>query len=511
MAFLPTTSPRRAGRREWAALGVLMLAVVLLAIDATVLYMAVPALTADLAPSATQLLWIGDIYSFALAGLLITMGNVADRVGRKRLLVIGCGAFGLASVMGAFAFSPEMLIAARALLGVAGATIMPSTLSIVRAMFEDPKQRARAIAAWAAGATGGAALGPLVGGALLERFWWGSVFLINVPIMVIVVVAGIMLLPESRNPQAALVDLPSAVLSIVSIVTIVYAVKHVVGTGLDWSVPVAAAVGVAAAVLFVMRQRRLPLPLVDIRLFRLPAFSGAVGASALSIFAFSGVLFFFSQYLQLVRGYSPLLAGLAELPMTLASIVVIMFIGALVTKLGAGRAISLAFVTAAVGLAGLSLTEGLPTYWGVGLSLTVLGLAVGVAMTLSTDAVVSVAPRDRAGAAASISETAYELGVALGIAVLGSLQTAFYRANLALPATVDAKERLVTHNSLASASSQFRASGRTDLLEHAQHAFTVGMQVTSGIAAALMLVAAVVAWRVIPSERTGKVVAHEGH
>ncbi|MGB3480998.1 MAG: MFS transporter [Mycobacterium sp.] len=493
-------SEQRAGKREWVALAVLIVGVVVLSVDATVLYMAVPALTADLAPSATQILWIGDVYSFALAGLLVVMGNVADRVGRKRLLLIGSVAFGLASTFAALAWTPEMLIVARALLGVAGATIMPSTLSIVRNMFEDPAQRTRAIAVWAAGASVGAALGPLVGGALLEHFWWGSVFLINVPLMVIIVVAGWILLPESRNPNAGPVDVFSAVLSVVTIVAVVFAIKHAVGAGLDWQVPLSLVVGVFAGAAFLRRQRQVAVPLIDLTLFRVPAFSGAVVSTALAIFGFSGVLFFFSQYLQLVRGFSPLKAGVAELPVTIPMVLVIAFVGLLSARLGQGRALGLGLATIGLGLAGLGLTEELPSYIGVAISLAVMGLGVGVAMTLSTDAVVTTAPRERAGAAASISETAYELGVALGIAILGSMQTALYRARLDIPAGLDVPTRAAVENSLATAHNHFGTGADNGLLAAAKQAFVEAMQVTSFVAAGLLVLAAIVAWRVIPSE-----------
>ncbi|RUQ07091.1 MFS transporter [Curtobacterium sp. HSID17257] len=498
MTQTTVTSTHRATPREWAALGVLTLAVVLLAIDGTVLALAVPALTADLAPTATQVLWIGDVYSFALAGLLVTMGNVADRIGRKRLLLIGSVAFGIASAGAAFAPSPEALIAARALLGVAGATLMPSTLSLVRGIFRDPRQRTRAIAVWSAGATGGAAAGPLVGGALLEHFWWGSVFLINIPVIVVIVVAGAVLLPESKGGGRTPIDLLSAVLSVAAIVPVVYAVKHLVGHGADWTVPVAAVVGIGAGWWFVRRQRRLTTPLIDLQLFRIPAFSGAVVANSLSVFALTGLLFFFSQYLQLVRGFSPLLAGAAELPATVASIAVIAVIGLLTRRVGPGRSIGLGLAVAAVaavGMAGLAFAEGLPTYVGIAIALAVVGLGVGVSMTLATDAVVAAAPRERAGAASAISETGYELGVAMGIAVLGSLQTAFYRANLDAGAPDPVRE------SLAGAAQVLDPSSPT--FAQAQHAFTGGMQLASVCAAVLLAVASVVALRVIPNRQDG--------
>lgn len=493
----------RAGAREWWALVVLTVAVVILAIDGTVLALAVPALVKDLGATTTQILWIGDIYSFMLAGLLITMGNLADRIGRKKLLLIGAVGFGAASALAAFSTSPEMLIAARALLGISGATVMPSTLSLVRAMFNDAAQRTRAIAVWSAGAVGGAAVGPLVGGALLEQFHWGAVFLINIPVVIVVVAAGIFLIPESRNPEKPRVDILSSVLSIAAIIPLVYAVKRVVGYGLDWTIIATAIVGIVAGILFVRRQRKLPTPLIDVNLFRIPAFSGAVIAITITIFAFSGLLFFFSQYLQLVRGFGPFLAGLAELPMTIASMAVIVVIGFLVGRLGRGRSIALGLGVAAIGLAVLAIAEGLDGYVWLGIALGLVGLGVGIASTLGTDAVVSAVPRSRAGAAASVSETAYELGIALGIAVLGSLQVWFYRSNLTIPAGIDPATADATRDSLAGA---HRVLDQNDpvqaaLLLDAQHAFTSGMQAAAICAAIMLVIAAVVAWRVIPSDK----------
>lgn len=488
----------KATPREWASLGILTLAVMLLSIDGTVLALAVPSISEDLQPTSTQILWIGDIYSFALAGLLITMGNMADRVGRKRLLLIGAACFGAASVLAAFAPTAEVLIAARALLGVAGSTLMPSTLSLVRATFRDARQRTTAIAVWAAGASGGAAAGPLIGGALLEHFWWGSVFLINVPVIVLILTGGVFLLQESRGESRNPIDLLSAVLSIAAIVPVVYAVKHLAGEGLDGTVPAFTALGVVAAVLFVRRQRRLQTPLIDLELFRVPAFSGAILANALGVFAFIGLLFFFSQYLQLVRGLSPLEAGIHQLPATVASVAVVAVVGLLSRRLGKGRAIGGALLLAGAGMASLASTEGLSAYFGIALSLVALGLGEGIAMTLATDAVVAAIPRERAGAASAISETAYELGTALGIAILGSLQTAFYRSRLNLD-DVPKDEAAAVRESLASATEAL-PSGSTALL-HAQEAFTAGMQVTTVLAAVLLAAGGILALRVIPSER----------
>ncbi|GAA1658509.1 MFS transporter [Actinoplanes couchii] len=490
-------------RRRWAALAVLTLAVTLLAIDGTVLALAVPSLTAALEPTTTQLLWIGDIYSFALAGLLVTMGNLADRIGRRRLLLIGSVAFGLSSAIAAFAPTAELLIAARLLLGISGATIMPSTLSIVRNLFDDPQQRTRAIAIWSAGATAGAALGPLAGGALLEHFWWGSVFLVNLPVMVIVVVLGLWLLPESRNPQRPTIDWPSAALSLLAIVPLVYAVKHTISAQFDGQSIAAAGIGLLAAAIFVRRQRRLPQPLLDVELFANPAFTGAIAAAGTAIFAFSGLLFFFSQYLQLVRDLSPLKAGLVELPTTIASIGVVVVVAILMRRLGPGRAIAAGLATAAAGLALLTLALGHDGYVGIVIGLTIIGLGVGVAMTLSNEAVVTAAPKGRAGAAASVAETTYELGLALGIAVLGSVQAIIYGWNLTLPSGTPENLRDAASESLAvllrhSDSSEALTSGA---ITAAQDAFAGSVQTTIGISSVLVLLAAVIAWRLIPSPR----------
>ncbi|WP_424187157.1 MFS transporter [Actinokineospora sp. G85] len=490
---------RRAHRRRWAALAVLAGAVLLLAVDSTVLYLAVPSMTRDLAPTATQILWIGDVYSLALAGLLVTTGTLADRLGRKRVLLAGTVAFGAASALAAFSTSAEMLILARLLLGVAGATVMPSTLSIIRNLFTDAVERTRAIAVWSAASGGGLALGPLVGGMLLERYWWGSVFLVNVPIVVVFVVAGALLLPESRDPSPGRFDLVSAGLSMAAVVPLVYAVKHAVSTGLDGTALVAAVVGLASGVLFVRRQRRLTSPMIDVRLFANPAFSGAVLANVIAIFALTGLLFFFSQYLQLVRGFGPLVAGVAELPATLAAIAVVGVVGLAASRLGIGRAVAAGLAVAAAGLLLVAVAEGAQTYLWLGLALVPVGLGVGLAMTLTVDAVVSAVPPDKAGAASAISETAYELGVALGIAVLGSVVTLAYQAFLVLPVDLAEGVRAAVNDSLPSALAAVGPD--SELAGAAQSAFTDAMQVTAIVAAALTLLAALVAWRAIPSSR----------
>ncbi|MCM6776930.1 MFS transporter [Nocardia sp. CDC159] len=483
-------TPRRATARDWGGLGVLVLALLLISVDATVLDIAVPAISAHLAPTTPQLLWIIDVYSFVLAGLLVTMGALGDRIGRRRLLLLGAVGFGLASAVAAWSVSPDMLIAARVLQGVAGATLMPATLGLIRAMFTDPRQRTIAIAVWSAMAGGGAALGPVLGGWLLEHFWWGSVFLINLPVMLALVVLGPVLVPESRDPNPGRFDLISAGLSMLALVPVVYAVKEIAAHGFDL-VPIGvAAVGVLAGVLFVRRQRALADPMLDLRLFALPKFRTAVLTNLLSVFALAGVLFFGSQYLQLVLGRSPLDAGLLLLPGMLASMVAALASAWLVRLWRPGLVLGVALVVAAAGASLFVLLSADPAAGVLPFvaGFLLVGAGVGVALTISSDMVVGSAPVERAGAAAAVSETAYETGVALGVAILGSVVMAVFRHGLDVGG-VPESQFATARESLGGAVETARDLPEpvaTTLLNSAHEAFVTGVHVAA-IATALIL------------------------
>ncbi|WP_030214737.1 MFS transporter [Streptomyces bikiniensis] len=503
-----TEGVRRPGR--WLALSVLVLAVLLVAVDATVLGLATPFLSEDLKPTGTQLLWIGDVYSFVIAGLLVSMGSLGDRIGRKKLLLIGATAFGAVSVLNAYATSPETMIVARALLGVAGATLMPSTLALIRNLFHDPRERSLAIGIWGAMASAGAAVGPVVGGFLLEHFWWGSVFLINLPVMAVLVLVGVKLIPESKNPNPGPWDLPSVALSLVGMIGVVYAIKELASHGPSPDAGLAALAGAGALTWFVRRQLTLPAPLLDMRLFRHRGFSGAVLADLLTILGLSGLVFFLSQFFQLVQGRQPLEAGLAELPAAVGAVT-----AGLVAGVAARRFSVRSVVTAGLAAVGLSLAvlTGLDQHTGyplLGAALLVVGIGAGFAFTVTADVILSSVPKEQAGSASAVSETAYELGAALGIAVLGSIVTGVYRG-FTVPAGVPSDVASAAHESLGGAveaSASLAPQTATALVSAGQEAFVDGLRIAAGVGAAVLLATAVAAWFLLRGQKLADGIEH---
>ena len=482
--------------RNWMALGVLTLAVLLIGVDGTVLALATPFISRDLGATATQMLWIGDIYSFVLAALLVSMGSLGDRIGHKKLLLCGATVFGLVSAVTAYAPTAGTLIGTRALLGVAGATLMPATLALIRGLFPQPRERSVAIGIWAAAFSAGAAFGPVLGGLLLEHFWWGSVFLINVPVMAVLLVAGIVLLPEHRNPEPGPWDLPSVGLSMIGMLGIVYAIKEAAVHGLRIDTVGAAIVGAAALTLFVRRQLRLPNPLIEVRLFGNRAFSGVVTANLLSVLGLSGLVFFLSQFFQLVQGFSPLRAGLAELPAAIAATVFGVLAGFAVRRWSQRGVLTSGLALVGVALASLTVISPSTGYPQLGVALFAVGVGLGLAFTVASDVILASVPQDRAGAAAAVSETAYELGMALGIATLGSIVTGVYRG-FAVPPGVPPAAAADAHDSLAAAvevAGALPANQADGLLTAAQEAFATGLAIASGVGSALLLAAAAAVW-----------------
>jgi MFS transporter, DHA2 family, multidrug resistance protein len=471
-------------------LAVIALPCLLYSMDLTVLFLAVPHLSADLQPSSTQLLWITDIYGFLLAGLLITMGTLGDHIGRRRLLLAGAVLFGLASLLAAYSTSPGMLIAARALLGVAGATLAPSTLSLLRSMFGDPRQRTVAIAVWITSFSAGAAIGPLLGGVLLEHFWWGSVFLLAVPVMLLLLILGPVLLPEYRNPDAGRLDLGSAALSLAAVLAVIYGLKQLALDGLGWPPTLSILAGLALGVVFVRRQRVLPEPLLDLSLFANRAFSAALVVNTLDFFVSFAALLFLAQYLQLVLGLSPLRAGLWMLPSSMGFIVGSLLTPLLVRRARPAHVMAVGMALAAVGFALLTQLDA-----AAGLAVLMTGsvaFSLGSApmTTLATDLMVGTAPPQRAGAASGVSETSSELGGALGIAILGSLGGAVYRAQVAdaVPTGIPAQAAQAARDTLGGAlavAGQLPDQLGAPLLEAARQAFTDGLQVVFAVSAAI--------------------------
>ncbi len=493
-----TSGARRAGRREWTGLAVLALAALLYAMDLTVLHLAVPAISEDLRPSSTQLLWITDIYGFMVAGCLITMGTLGDRIGRRRLLLAGATAFGAVSVLAAFSTSPQMLIACRALLGIAGATLAPSTLSLIFSMFPDPQQRSTAIGIWITSFSAGGAVGPLLGGVLLEHFWWGSVFLLAVPVMALLLILGPRVLPEYRAPDAGRLDPASAALLLVAVLTVVFGIKELAQNGISPLAVASILGGLVVGVGFARRQLTLADPMIDLRLFRAPAFNAALVTNLLGIFIAVGYFLFVAQYLQLVLGSSPLRAGLWSLPSAGGLIIGSNLAPQILRHVRPAYVIGAGLALAAMGLGVLTRVGGSADLATLVAASLIVDLGLAPVFTATTDLIVSSAPAERAGAASGISETGTEFGSALGIAILGSIGVAIYRGQLAhtLPAGIPTQAAVAARDTLGGAvgvAHQLPADVGAALLAAAREAFTIGLQVTAAISAAVAVGIAVLA------------------
>lgn len=495
-----------AGRKEWIALAVLCLPMLIVSMDVSVLFYAVPFIAADLQPTASQMLWTLDIYAFVLAGLLISMGSVGDRIGRRRLLLIGATAFGGASAIAAYAHTAEVLIGARALLGVAGATLMPSTLALIRNIFHDEAQRGKAIATWSAVLTGGVTLGPVVSGFLLEHFWWGSVFLINLPFMVMLLVVGPMLLPEYRSENRPSFDLLSAVLALAAILPVIYCIKSIATEGTSRELLAYGAAGVVAGIAFVVRQLRTADPLVDLRMLANRAVGGGITVNVIAMFVMMGSALVMTQYLQSVLGLSPLRAALWSLAPAFAVGAAAPVSVALAGKLGNAAVMSGGMVVSAGGFVMLSRAAADSALWH---PLTAAGLISGgivAVLSIVSTVIMSAAPAERAGSVAGLLETSSELGGALGLALLGSLLAKVYRSEMTdtLPQGVPADAAHAAQETLAGAQvvAQSLPTGLAAIVRNAaEAAYMIGMQWTCLAAAAVLAVTAIVNLVVLPKSR----------
>jgi MFS transporter, DHA2 family, multidrug resistance protein len=489
----------KATQREWIGLAVIALPCMLYSMDLTVLNLAVPQLSADLKPSASQLLWIIDIYGFMVAGFLMTMGTLGDRIGRRKLLLIGAAAFGAASVLAAFSTSAEMLILARAALGLAGATLAPSTLSLITNMFADPQERTFAIGMWISSFSVGAIIGPFVGGLLIEYFWWGSVFLAGMPVMALLLVLGPLLLPEYKDPSARRIDLVSATLSLLAVLSFIYGVKRIAEAGLSWASLMAIVTGLLLAVAFVARQRNLAEPFVDMKLFEKPQFGLALAINVVGMFFMFGSFVFLSQYYQLIAGLSPLWAGLATIPSAIAFTIASTVTPSLIGRIHPSRLMAAGMLVSTAGFVMLVFASGLV---GVVLASVVLSVGFTPVVTLTTGMIVGAAPPERSGNASAISETGAELGGALGIAILGSIGTLIYRGRMeaaptgTLPADAVSVARATLGGAIESAS-KLPESLADDLVRHAREAFMIGIDVTAALAAVAMIGGAFIVTRML--------------
>ncbi|NRR21572.1 MFS transporter [Brevibacillus sp. MS2.2] len=488
-------SSNRAGLNEWIGLAVLSLPALLVSIDLSVMILALPHISVSIGADSTEQLWIMDIYGFMLSGFLITMGSLGDRLGRRKLLMIGAAAFGSASVLAAYSSTSGMLIAARALLGIAGATVSPSSLALISNMFRDHKQRALAIGIWFMCSMGGMALGPVVGGMMLEQFSWGSIFLLGVPVMALLLLTAPHLLPEYRDPAPGHLDMTSVMLSMCTILPAIYGLKEIAKQGLQTLPLIAIAAGVVFGMLFVRRQQRLDSPLMDLRLFANPAFSTALGG-LFGITLTGASMLFIAQHLQFVEGLSPLAAAMCMLPGVVASMAGMLLSPIIARRVRPSHLIGAGLAVSATGCILLSQVE-----MGSGLSTLIVGYIffnVGVApfASLSSDLIIGSAPPAKAGSAASLLQTSGEFAFALGIAVLGSIGTYVYRTQIAgfIPKGVTPLTSGASHESLAGAVSAAKALPEpigSTLLHGAQIAFNDGMHAVVAVSGGLMITIAI--------------------
>lgn len=489
-------------QRRWWSLAVLCLSLIVVIVGNTVLNVALPTLVAELDATATQLQWIVDSYALVFAGLLLTAGALGDRFGRKGAMIVGLLIFGAASAVSALATSADQLIVTRAVMGLGAALVMPATLSILTTVFP-PQERAKAIAVWAGLAGAGGALGPIASGWLLESYSWGSVFLVNIPLVVLALVAGRWLVPTSKDPAPQALDPIGALLSIVGLAALLYALIEAPTFG--WtSVQTLAAFSFAVLVLvgFAVWELRREHPMLQLRLFRNPALSSASGAITLVFFAMFGTFFLFTQYLQLVLGYTPLQAGLRTLPLPLTLMVIAPQTSRLVERFGPRAVVRVGLTVVAVGLALLSGLGLDPSYAFIAGSLVVLAFGMALGSVPATTSIMASVPQANAGVGSAINDTTRELGGALGVAVMGSLLASQYVGGLdevlaQIPPVAAAQARSSLGAALTVAQTVGGEAGQALGLA-ARVSFTDAMALALRVAAGVALVAGLLVGRFLP-------------
>ncbi len=494
----------RAYQRRWWIPAALSLSLLIIIIDDTIINVAVPTLQRELGASATALQWIVDSYILVFAGLLLTMGALGDRFGRKRFLLLGLVVFAAASVFGAHAGSASQLIVARALMGVGGAMIMPSTLSVLIDVF--PRQeRVKAIGTWTGIASIGIPLGPIVGGWLLGRYWWGSVFLLNVPIVLAALIAAVVLIPESRHPAPPRADLPGLVLSVAALTSLIYGITEIPAAGWTSAAVLGSlAVAVLTGARFVWREARARQPMLDLTLFGNPRLGWAAGAITLAALALTGLAFELTQYLQFVQGYPPLQAGLRFLPLAIGFGIAGQLSQRLVPRIGTGRVVAAALGGAALLLAALSQAAPGTSYWLVGAALLLIGVGIGAAFVPSTDAVMAAVPGANAGLGSAINDTGRQVGAALGIGILGTVANIGYTSGITaatapLSPDLAAAAKRSVNAALQVAGGIGGPTGQA-LRRAAGTAFMNGFSLAMLAAAALLAVGAVLVLRRLPPQ-----------
>jgi EmrB/QacA subfamily drug resistance transporter len=490
--------------RRWLTLGVLCVSLLVIVIDNTIVNVALPSLVRELGSSVRDLQWVVDAYSLVFAGLLLTAGSLGDRFGRKGALMSGLAVFGTASFAAAMASGVTQLVAMRAVMGIGAALIMPTTLSILTNVFTDARERAVAIGIWAGVAGVAIALGPVAGGFLLDHFWWGSVFMVNVPIVAGTLVAARWLVPSSRSARPQRIDVLGAVLSIVGLVALVWSIIE--GPTKGWtSTPILAGFALAAVALtaFVLWERHVDEPMLDVRFFSNPRFTAASLTIALQFLALFGFVFLATQYLQFVLGYTPFGAGVRTLPFAAMMMVFAPTSSRLVARFGTKRVVTVGMLLFTAGLVVASTATATSGYGRIAIAMVLLGTGMGLAVAPATDSIMGSLPPDKAGVGSAVNDTTREVGGAVGVAVVGSLLSSFYGTHLdrALPKGVPGAARVAAGDSVGAALEVSRHAGAAGsaIAGAARDAFVFGMSRASLVTAAIALVGAFVAWRFLPA------------